>query len=152
MAQCEPGPGPVFRRSFPLVWKYAFWCRKRAYTFTLKDDIDLRCIPHFPGIWGAFRSTLGEAGLELRVSLWRGTNVDPGQCCLWRTSFHRLCWPDHGDRGTPSWPGNLALGRRIRHWRNSRRPLLPLLRIVIHFLKGVLFIHALYLLSLLLFI
>ena len=83
--------------------------------FTSICGIDWRCILHFCDIWAAFRSTLGEAGLESRVSLWSGTNVNPGQCCLWRTSFHHLCWPDHGDRGTPSWPENLALGRRIRH-------------------------------------
>lgn len=82
--------------------------------FTSICGIDWRCILHFCDTWAAFRSTLGEAGLESRVSLWSETDVNPGQYCLWRTNSHRLYWLDHGDRDIPSWPGNLALGRRIR--------------------------------------
>ena len=103
-------PSPQKRRSVPLAEHCAV-----CAVLTSVSGTDWRYIPHFPGIWAAFRSILIEAGLESPASLWSGTNVDPGQCCLWRTSFHRLCWPDHGDRGTPSWPGNLDLGRCIRH-------------------------------------
>ena len=105
----DPTPSPQKRRSVPLAEHCAV-----CAVLTSVSGTDWRYIPHFPGIWAAFRFIPDEAGPELPASLWSGTNVDPGQCCLWRTSFHRLCWPDHGDRDIPSWPGPLALGRRIR--------------------------------------
>ena len=106
----DPTPRPQKRRSVPLAEHCAV-----CAVLTSVSGTDWRYIPHFPGIWAAFQSILIEAGLESPASLWSGTGSGPGQYCQWRTSFHRLYWLDHGDRGTPSWPGDLALDHRIQN-------------------------------------